>query len=79
MYELGMVYVMHIYREDFAQQYGKCGARPNYTPILYCVYALVGRAISIRFPYICVVHECVSTNPYAVFHRPVVCAVKTKL
>ena len=29
---------------------------------LYCVYALVGGAISIRDPYICAVHESVSTN-----------------
>ena len=33
-----------------------------YTPILYCVYALVGVAISIRDPYICAVHQCVPTN-----------------
>ena len=33
-----------------------------YTPILYCVYALVGGAISIRDPYICAVHQCVPTN-----------------
>ena len=29
---------------------------------LYCVYALVGGAISIRDPYICAVHETVPTN-----------------
>ena len=29
---------------------------------LYCVYALVGRASSIRDPYICAVHESVQTN-----------------
>ena len=29
---------------------------------LYCVYALVGGAISIRDPYICAVHESVPTN-----------------
>ena len=29
---------------------------------LYCVYALVGEAISIRDLYICAVHECVPTN-----------------
>ena len=35
-----------------------------YTPIchLYCVFALVGGAISISDPYICAVHESVSTN-----------------
>ena len=33
-----------------------------YMPILYCVYALVGEAISIRDPYICAVHESVPTN-----------------
>ena len=33
-----------------------------YTPILYCVYALVGGAISIRDPYICAVHQSVPTN-----------------
>ena len=30
-----------------------------YTPILDCVYALVGGAISIRDPYICAVHQSV--------------------
>ena len=30
-----------------------------YTPILYCLYALVGGAISIRDPYICAVHQSV--------------------
>ena len=29
---------------------------------LYCVYALVGGAISIRDPYICAVHESVPMN-----------------
>ena len=33
-----------------------------YTPILYCVYALVGGVISIRDPYICAVHQSVPTN-----------------
>ena len=33
-----------------------------YTPILYCVYALVDGAISIRDLYICAVHESVPTN-----------------
>ena len=33
-----------------------------YMPILYCVYALVGGAISIRDPYICAVHQSVPTN-----------------
>ena len=31
-------------------------------PILYCIYALVGGAISIRDPYICAVHQSVPTN-----------------
>ena len=35
------------------------------------LYALVGRAISIRDPYIC------ANESHAVFHRTVVCAVKT--
>ena len=30
-----------------------------YTPILYCVYALVGGAISIRDPYIYAVYQSV--------------------
>ena len=47
-----------------------------YMPILYCVYALVGGEISIRDPYICAVHQSVNES-HAVFHRPVVCAVKT--
>ena len=29
---------------------------------LYCVYALVGGAISIRDPYICAIHESVPTK-----------------
>ena len=29
---------------------------------LYCIYVLVGGAISIRDPYICAVHESVPTN-----------------
>ena len=29
---------------------------------LYCVYALVGRAISIRDPYICAIYETVPTH-----------------
>ena len=33
-----------------------------YMPILYCVYALVCGAISIRDPYICAVHQSVPTN-----------------
>ena len=33
-----------------------------YTPILYCVYALVGGANSIPDPYICAVHQSVPTN-----------------
>ena len=41
---------------------------------LNCVYALVGGVISIRDPYICAVSR---KESHAVFHRPVVCAVKT--
>ena len=33
-----------------------------YTPILYCVYALVSGAISIHDPYTCAVHQFVPTN-----------------
>ena len=33
-----------------------------YTPILYCIYVLVGEAISIHDPYICAVHQSVPTN-----------------
>ena len=44
---------------------------------LYCVYALVGGAISIRDPYICAVSRVCANESHAVFHRPVVCAVKT--
>ena len=47
---------------------------------LYCVYALVGGAISIRDPYICAVSRVCAVcakESHAVFHRPVVCAVKT--
>ena len=44
---------------------------------LYCVYALVGGAISIRDPYICAVSRVCAKESHVVFHRPVVCAVKT--
>ena len=44
---------------------------------LYCVYALVGRAISIRDPYICAVSWVCANKSHTVFHGPVVCAVKT--
>ena len=44
---------------------------------IYCAYALVGRAISIRDPYICAVSRVCAKESHAVFHRPVVCAVKT--
>ena len=44
---------------------------------LYCVYALVGGAISTRDPYICAVSRVCAKESHAVFHRPVVCAVKT--
>ena len=44
---------------------------------LYCVYELVGGAISIRDPYICAVLRVCAKESHAVFHRPVVCRVKT--
>ena len=44
---------------------------------LYCVYELVGKAISIRDPYICAVSRVCANKSHAVFHSPVVCAVKT--
>ena len=44
---------------------------------LYCVYVLVGGAISICDPYICAVSRVCAKESHAVFHRPVVCAVKT--
>ena len=37
---------------------------------LYCVHALVGRAISIRDPYICAVHESVPMNHTLSFTGP---------
>ena len=44
--------------------YSNCGYAlvMYYMPILYCVYALVGRAISILDLYICTVHQSVPTN-----------------
>ena len=33
-----------------------------YYTLIYCVYSLVGGAISIRDPFICAVHESVPTN-----------------
>ena len=44
---------------------------------LYCIYALAGGAISFRDPYICAVSRVCAKESHAVFHRPVVCAVKT--
>ena len=44
---------------------------------LHCVYALVGGAISIRDPYICAVSRVCANESHAVFHGPIVCAVKT--
>ena len=44
---------------------------------LYCVYALVGGAISIRDPYICAVSRVCANESHAVFHRLVVCEVTT--
>ena len=44
---------------------------------LYCVNALVGGAISIRDLYIHAVSRVCANGSHAVFHRPVVCAVKT--
>ena len=43
---------------------------------LYCVYVLAGGAISIRDPYICAVSRVCANESHAVFHGPVVCAVK---
>ena len=37
---------------------------------LYCVYALVGGAISIRDPYICSVSRVCANESHAVFHGP---------
>ena len=47
-----------------------------YLYIVY-IYVLVGGAISIRDLYICVVSRVCANEAHAVFHRPVVCAVKT--
>ena len=44
---------------------------------LYCVYVLVGGVISIRDPYICAVSRACANESHAIFHGPVVCAVKT--
>ena len=44
---------------------------------LYCVYGLVGGAISIHDQYILAVSRVCANGSLAVFHRPVVCAVKT--
>ena len=39
---------------------------------LFCVYALVSGAISIRDPYICAVLRVCANGSHAVIHRPVV-------
>ena len=56
-------------------------ATPRLPPLvmyyIYCVYALAGGAIiSIPDPYICAVSRVCANESHAVFHRPVVCAVK---
>ena len=51
----------------------------SYVSYAYCIYALVGGAISIRDPYICAISRVRANKSPAVFHRPIVCAVKTKL
>ena len=43
---------------------------------LYCVYALVGGAISIRDPYICAISRVCANESHAVFHKPIVCTLK---
>ena len=53
-----------------------CTVCPRVTAV-YCVYALVGGVISIRDPYICAVSRVCANESHAVFHGPVVCAVKT--
>ena len=49
----------------------------QFATVYLCVYALVGGAISIRDPYICAVSRVCANESHAVFHWPVVCAVKT--
>ena len=41
---------------------------------LYCVYALVGGAISIRDPYICAVSRVSAKESHAVFHARCLCS-----
>ena len=52
-------------------------ATPRVIPRIYCVCALVGGAISIRDPYIFAISRVCANESHAVFHRPVVCTVKT--
>ena len=44
---------------------------------LYCIYPLVDGAISIRDPYIRAILRVCANESHGVFHKPVVCAVKT--
>ena len=51
----------------YTRPYGNSAREPTRAPVMYytliyCVYALVGGAISIRDPFICAVHESVPTN-----------------
>ena len=50
-----------------------------YTLILYCVYALVGEAISILDPYICAVHQSVPTNLTLSSTGPLFVSFKTSI
>ena len=51
----------HTYSNSACERDHMCTSYALYA-YLYCVYALVGGPISIRDPYICVVHESVTTN-----------------
>ena len=56
--------------------YHTCTSCVFYAYFILRIYALVGRAISIRDPlYLCRSPVCANES-HAVFHRPVVCAVK---
>ena len=82
-------YILYIYVQYTGTYYGNStceGSSPfvhstctSYVlcTYLYCVYALVGWEISIHDPYICAVSRVCAKESHAVFHRPVVCAVKT--
>ena len=73
-YRIYFVGVLNIGEKLNKSPIAKIKSSPINLPVRY---ALVGGAISIRDPYICAVSLVCANESHAVFHGPVVCAVKT--